>query len=253
MWNKIKDQLPSIVLTAALVMGIVGYMVHQIAVRQRAELVPLREQNESLRLQAEENRRQIEATTKLIKEVIAQNSSGTFRSEDQIEKLSDERITRLADVIAKRVIPAVPAAKSAEEVEQNQNEQVDKVAGRLAENIRPLLASAVADQKAAAAEDARNSEARVQQLNLGLLAAQAAAQDALRLSHEISALYVESFRDQGILMRLFSLPANIMIDAANLNLVTGDRKKVERELAQKMDEVEKRLKEVRTMAVAGGS
>ena len=252
MWNKIKEQLPSIILTTVLVLGIAGYLTRQIVVRQRAELVPLREQNESLRLQAEENRRQLEATTKLFREAIAQKGGDSLRSEDQIEKLNEERIARLADVIAKRVIPAIPATKPAAEVEQNQNEQMDKVAGRLAENIRPLLASAVADQKAAAAELSRQNQARVQQLNLGLMAAQAAAQDALRLSHEISALYVDSFRDQGIVMRLFSLPANIVIDAANMNLVTGDRTKVEQELAQKMNEIEKRLKEVRTMAAAGG-
>lgn len=253
MWQKFKEQIPAIIITAALVIGASVVMVQKVVSRQRLELEPLRQQNELLQAQAEENRRQIDATAKLLKDALAQNGGELFRPEANVEKLNEERLTRLAEVIAKRVIPSIPVPKSPEELAQSQSEQVEKVADRLAANIKPVLADAIADQKAASARAAALNEARVQEMNVGLLAAQAAAQDALRLSREVSALYVESFRDQGVLMRLFSLPANLVIDAANMNLVSVDKGKVQRELAEKASEIEKRLKEIRTMSAAGAN
>src|SRR6266542_2587455 len=112
----------------------------------------------------------------------------------------------------------------------------------------------MAEQKAGANDVLRQSEARNQQLNVGMLAMQAAAQDALQLSHELSALYLESYRDKGILTRLVTLPANLVIDAANLNFVQGDRAKAERDVRAKIDTIDKRLQEIRSMAsVTGGN
>ena len=253
MWQKLKEQIPAIIITAALVLVAAGFMVNKITVRQRAELEPLRAQNENLAAQAEENRRQIAATNKLLKDALAQNGAGVFQPEANVEKLNEERLTRLAEVIAKRVIPAIPVPKSAEELEASQNEQVDKVATRLAENIRPVLAGAIAEQQTATAAMAKMSERQAQQLNVGLLATQAAAQDALRLSKEISALYSDSSKDHGVLMRLFSLPASLVMDAANMDLVGSERAKVQRELAAKVAEIEKRLKEVQSLASDSGS
>jgi hypothetical protein len=252
MWQKLKEQLPVIFVTAVLVIGAAVYILRDLAVRQQAEVAPLRLENEYLRAQADENRRQIEATTRLLKDVIAQQGVAVVRAEEQIAKINEERLTRLAEVIAQRVIPELPAPRPAEEIEHSQNQQVDRVASRLVENIRPVLAEAVADQKAAVAQLRQHNDTRVQQLNVGLMAAQAAAQDALQLSREISALYVESYKDDGVLMRLFSLPANLVIDAANLNFVSGDKTKA-LEVSRKIEELEKRLKEVQSLAGASGS
>jgi hypothetical protein len=250
MWQKLKEQVPAIILTAALVIGAAAYMIRHVVVQQRAELAPLRAQNEELRAQADENRRQIAATTKLLKDALAQQNGLSLQGDAQVEKINEERLTRLAEVIAQRVIPALPTPKSPEELQRAQSEQVDKVASQLAANIRPVLAEAIADQKAGAAQMVQQSEARVQQLNVGLLATQAAAQDALRLSRELAALYVDSYKDKGVLMRLFSLPANLVVDAANLNFVSADRAKTERELSTKVTEIENRLKEIRSLASA---
>jgi len=250
MWQKLKDQLPAIILTTLLVVGAAAFMVRTVVNKQRAELEPLRAQNEALRQQADENRRQIAATTQMLKDALAQQNGLSVQSEGQIEKINDERLTRLAEVIAQRVIPAMPAAKSAADVQQAQDEQVEKVASQLAHNIRPVLAEAIADQKAAAARVALHSEAKVQQLNVGLLATQAAARDAVRLSRELSALYLDTYKDKGVLMRLFSLPANLVVDAANLNFVSGDRVGKQRELTTKTDEIEKRLREIQSLAAA---
>ncbi|MES2695050.1 MAG: hypothetical protein V4773_16375 [Verrucomicrobiota bacterium] len=252
MWQKFKEQLPAVIITAVLVIAAAAIMVQSIARRQQAEIAPLRVQNENLAAQAEENRRQIAATTKMLRDALAQNG-GSFQAEANVEKLNDERLTRLAEVIAKRVIPAIPAPKTPSELEAAENEQVDKVAGRLAENIKPVLAGAIAEQQAANAMLGKESERRINQLNVGLLATQAAAQDALKLSREIQALYSDSAKDEGVLVRLFSLPAGLVMDAARMDFVGSERARVQRELAVKSAEIEKRLAEVRALASDSGA
>lgn len=252
MWQKLKEQIPAILITAALVIAAAVFMVQKISERQQAELAPLREQNERLAAQADENRRQISETTRMLKDALAQSGTAAFQAEGGVEKINEERLNRLAQVIAERVIPSIPVPKSPAEVEAAQNEQVDKVATQLATHIKPALAGAIAEQQASTLAAVQASERRVQELNVGLLATQAAAQDAIRLSRELSAMYADSMKDQGVLMRLISLPASLVMDAASLRLVSGDRAQTQRELAQKVAEIEKRLAEVRTLASDSG-
>ena len=82
--------------------------------------------------------------------VIFETTTGRrpFSSKSWIETLSRRLYEPPPNVC--EVIPELPAPKSAAEVEKAQNEQVDKVADRLAANIRPALASAIAEQKASA-------------------------------------------------------------------------------------------------------
>jgi hypothetical protein len=71
----------------------------------------------------------------------------------------------------------------------------------------------------------------------------------MKLSHEITALYLSSFKDQGLITRLLSLPANVVKDAASLSIVSSsDRKKVEQDLMKKMADIEKRLTEIQAQA-----
>lgn len=68
----------------------------------------------------------------------------------------------------------------------------------------------------------------------------------MKLSHEITALYLSTFKDQGLITRLLSLPANVVRDAASLSIVgSSDRKKVEEQLVTRMGEIDKRLTELR--------
>ncbi len=247
-------QIPAIVLTAAIVIGAVAWMRDKDRAQRTEELAPLRAQNEALRAQGEENQRQIEATTKMLKDALARHDGEVFRTDEELQKLNDERVSLLADAVAKKVVPALPPVKSPAELEQLQAEQVDKVASRLTDNLQPLLRNLSADQKANSAQVAQHYEQRVQQLNQDLQATQAAAQDALKLTHEVSALYLDSFKDQGVVMRLFSLPANLLIDTANLNLVTSrDRSKREKELSEKMSEIDQRLRSIPSTIVADKS
>lgn len=267
MWQKFKEQLPAVVLTALLVIG-GAFWIHQqtvlqMAAKQQSELAPLREANDALKAASEENRRQIEATNKLLREAVAKREADMFRTDEEIQKLNGERMNALAEAIAKKVMPFNPLPKSAEEAEKQQNEQVDKVSGRMAERIQPILTEMARDQNLTRESIAQYSQrisdqvgnvltaelAKNQQLNNNLQQTQAAAQDALKLSHEITALYLSSFKDQGIITRLLSLPANVVKDAASLSIVnSSDRKKVEEQLVAKMGEIDKRLTQLQAAA-----
>ena len=144
-----------------------------------------------------------------------------------------------------------------------QNEQVDKVSGRMAERIQPILAEMSKDQNLTRDKIDQYSQrisdqvgnvltaelAKNQQLNNNLQQTQSVAQDALKLSHEITALYLSSFKDQGLITRLLTLPANVVKDAASLSIVSSsDRKKVEEQLVSKMAEIDRRLTEIQSQA-----
>jgi len=267
MWPKLKEQLPAIILTAVLISGAAFWMhtqtVSEMAAKQEAELVPLREQNESLKASAEENRRNIEATNKMLKDAISKREADMFRTDEEIQKLNGERMDALAEAIAKKVQPYNPLPKSPEEAEKMQNEQVDKVSSRLQLKISPILTEMAKDQNLTRQSIEKYSQrisdqvgtaltgemARNQKLNTNLMETQAAAADALKLNHELTALYLSTFKDQGIVTRLLMLPANVVRDAANFSIITSsDRKQVEQDLIVKENEIEKRLGNIQAQA-----
>ena len=267
MWQKFKEQLPAVILTALLVIGGAFWLhqqtVSEMSVKQQRELAPLRDANDALKVVSEENRKQIESTNKLLRDAISKREADMFRTDEEVQKLNAERMDMLADAIAKKMQPYNPMPKSAEDAERMQTEQVDKVSSRMAERIQPILAEMSKDQNLTRDSIAQYSQrisdqvgnvltaelAKNQQLNNNLQATQAAAQDALKLSHEITALYLSSFKDQGLITRLLTLPANVVRDAASLSIVTNsDRKKVEEQLVARMGEIEKRLTDLHALA-----
>lgn len=269
MWQKFKEQIPAVLLTALLVIAGAFWLnqktVSEMAAKQQVEIAPLRDANDALKAASEENRKQIESTNKLLRDAISKREADMFRSDEEVQKLNGERLDALAAAIAKKVQPYNPLPKSAEEAERMQTEQVDKVSGKMAERIQPILAEMSKDQNLTRDSIAQYSQrisdqvgnvltaelAKNQQLNNNLQQTQAAAQDALKLSHEITALYLSSFKDQGLITRLLTLPANVVRDAASLSIVnSSDRKKVEEQLVTKMGEIEKRLSELQTQAPA---
>ena len=267
MWQKFKEQIPAVILTALLVIGGAFWLhqqtVLQMGVRQQQEMAPLREQNDRLKEMSEENRRQIEATNKLLKDAISKREADMFRTDEEMQKLNGERMDALAEAIAKKVQPYNPLPKSPEEAEKIQNEQVDKVSSRMTEKIQPILAEMAKDQNLTRDSITQYSQrisdqvsnvltaelAKNQQLNNNLQKTQAVAQDAMKLSHEITALYLSSFKDQGLITRLLTLPANVVRDAASLSIVNStDRKRMEEDLVAKMAEIDKRLTELEGQA-----
>ncbi|KXU37076.1 hypothetical protein AXK11_02995 [Cephaloticoccus primus] len=264
MWSKLKEQFPTVLLTALLVFG-AAYWLHLktvagLAESQQQELAPLREQNDALKAAAEESRRQISDMDQLLKDAISRRQADIFMTDEEIAKLNEEKVEALAEAIARRVQPfGGQLATTPEEAEQLQNEQIDRVSSRMVAQIGPILAEMSQDQnltrEAIEAYSQRISEqvggvltaelAKNQQLNNNLMETQAAAHDALKVSHELTALYLSSQKDQGLIMRLLTLPANVVKDVAHFNIVDKRSKdQVAEELIQKMTELEKRLQEL---------
>ena len=179
----------------------------------------------------------------------------------------DEAVTLqpLAEAVAKKVMPYNALPKTPEEAEQMQNEQVDKVSSRMAEKIQPILTEMSKDQNLTRESIATYSQkisdqvgtvltselAKNQKLNNNLQATQSIAQDSIVLSHEITALYISSLKDQGLLTRLLTLPANVVKDVANFNIVEKrDKEKIAQDLVAKMGVIEKRLTEIQAQQPA---
>ncbi len=269
MWQKFKEQLPAVILTTLLVVGGAFWFhqetVKQLAARQQDEMKPLREANDSLKAAVDETRRQNDATNKLLRDAISKREADMFRTDEEIQKLNVERMDALADAIAKKVQPYNPLPKSAEEAEKMQTEQVDKVSNRMVDKIQPILAEMSKDQNLTRESIAQYSQrisdqlgnvltselAKNQQLQTNVSNTQMVAQDSLKLSHEMTALYLASLKDQGILTRILTLPANVVKDVASLSIVSSsDRKKKTEELMSKLAELDKRLAEAQAQSPA---
>jgi hypothetical protein len=261
MWQKLKEQIPAVVLTALLVGGAIFWFhqktVQDLSTRQQAEISALREQTQAeMKASAEETRRHIESVNQLLKDAISKRNAEVFMTDEEVQKLNTEKMNQLAEAIAQKVMPYGQVPKTPEEAEKIQNEQVDKVSARMADRISPILAEMSKDQNLTRESINQYSQrisdqisgvltaemARNQELNNQLMVSQAIAQDSMKLSHEITALYLSSFKDQGLLTRLLTLPANVVRDAASMSIVnSSDRKKVEERLVTEMNELEKRL------------
>jgi len=263
MWQKLKEQIPAILLTAIIIVG-AAYWLHQKTIEevnkiQEDKLAAQREQFDTqIKAATEDTRHQIEAVDKVLKDAISKRTADVFMTDEEVAKLNAEKVNQLAEAIAKKVQPYNPLPKTPEEAEKMQNEQVDKVSSRMAEKIQPILTEMSKDQNLTRDSIASYSQrisdqvgrvltaelARNQQLNNNLMSTQAIAEDSLKLSHEITALYLASFKDQGLITRILSLPANVVKDATSLSIVSStERKKVEENLVNRMNEIDKRLAE----------
>jgi len=268
MWQKLKEQIPAILLTAILIIGAAFWFnqktVNELTAKQQAEISALRDQtNAELKASADETRRHIESVNQLLKDAIAKRAADVFMTEEEVAKLNAEKVDALAEAIARKVQPYNPLPKTPEEAERLQNDQVDKVSGRMAERIQPILAEMSRDQNLTRESISTYSQrisdqisvvltaemSRNQELNTQLLASQAVAHDSMKLAHEITALYLSSFKDQGLVTRLLSLPANVVRDAANMSIVNStERKKMEERLVSEMNALDKRLAEIQANA-----
>jgi hypothetical protein len=260
MWQKLKEQLPAILITVVVIIG-VAFWSHQKALadaaKHQAAIDALREQHASeLKASAEETRRQIDGLTATLNSAIQKRASDAFMTDDEIQKADQAKVDMLAEAIATKIQPFNPLPRSPEDAERIQNEQTDKVSSRMAEKIQPILSEMSRDQHltrdSIAAYSQRISDqigtvltsemARNQQLNNSLASTQIVARDSLRLSQEVTALYLASFKDQGLITRLLSLPANVVKDATSLSLVnSSDRKKMEERLFAQLNSIEQRL------------
>ena len=267
MWQKLKEQFLTIVLVALLVaVALFGLLkiVANLAARQDKQINALREKTSAdLNASAEETRKQINDVNNLLKDAIQKRSADVFMTEQEVAKMNTDRVNQLAAAIAQKIQPYNPLPKTPGEAEKQQNEQVDKVSGRLAERIQPILADMAKDQNLTReqinAYSLRISDqisnvlttelASKQQLNNNLIATEAVARDSMKLTQEVTALYLSSFKDQSLVTRLLSLPANVVRDAASLSIVNStERKQREEKLVNEMNAIQKRLDDIEAQA-----
>lgn len=271
MWDKLKEQLPAIIVTLALIGG-VAYWLHTrtvsaMAAAQQTELAAMRaETNAELRAATETTRQQIDAVNQLLRDAIAQRSSDLFMNDQEVAVANAERMDQLADVIAAKIQPFGEVPQSLAEASRQENAQIDKVSDRLARRIEPMLANLSSDTvRTRAALQEISSEfsdqlslvlttelAKNQTLNDQLIASQAISRDAMILAQEVSALYVSSFENSGILTRILTLPASMIKDASKGSIVnSADRAKIEQDLANRMTDLQNRLNDLKdTLPVA---
>jgi hypothetical protein len=259
MWQKLKEQSLTIIILAVVFTGVALWMrarfVQQMQESQTAQMTPLRD----LKSLTEDNQRSIASTNKLLKDALATHSAEVFNTDEEMQKMNTQRMDALADAIAHKVQPYNPLPKSPAEAEKMQNEQVDKVAVQMAHKIAPILDEMAKDQHLTRDSiDKYNQRistqvsvvlseeiARNQQLNNNLQETQAAAADAIKLNHELTALYLDTYKGDGMLTRILMLPAGLVKDASTFSIVnSSDRKKAEQSLVQREGEVEKRLETV---------
>jgi predicted DNA-binding ArsR family transcriptional regulator len=267
MWQKFKEQLPAVILIALVVVGGGLWLlktVNDSAARQQQDIAALREQNNAdLKAASAETRSQIDAVNTLLKDAIQKRAADVFMTEQEVAKMNTERVNQLAEAIAQKIQPYNPLPKTPEEAEKQQNEQVDKVSSRMAERIQPILADMAKDQHLTREQinvysqkisdqisNVLTSElAAKQQLNNNLIATEAVARDSIKLSQEVTALYLSSFKDQSLVTRLLTLPANVVRDAASLSIVnSSERKQIEERLVREMNALQKRLEAIEGQA-----
>jgi hypothetical protein len=266
MWPKLKEQLPAIVVTALLVI-VAAFFIHQqtvseMARQQQDQLAQLKEETSAeIKAASDESSQRIEAINNLLKDAMAKRQAEMLMTDEEFAKVNADKVNQLATAIAQKMQPYNPLPKTPEEAEKQQSEQIDKVSARLSEKIHPILADMAADQHLT--RDSINAYsqkisdqvgvvltgemARNQQLNNNVLASQDIARDSLGLSREVTALYISSFRDQGILSRLLMLPADVIKDATHFSIVnSNERQQIEQQLVERMNELQKRLDEMQS-------
>ena len=129
MWQKLKEQIPAVILTAALVIGSAFWLyqktVSELAAKQQTEINRLRtETNAELKASAEETRRHIESVNQLLKDAIAKRQADALMTDEEFAKINAEKVNQLAEAIAQKIQPNSPLPKTPEEAEKLQNEQV---------------------------------------------------------------------------------------------------------------------------------
>lgn len=268
MWQKIKEQFPVILFTVFLIVIVLGSfaayahlkVIPQMRADQQREMAVLNERHAAeLQASAEETHRQIDGLNTLLADAIEHRSADMFLSDEEMAKVNAEKIDQFAAAVAKKIQPFDPLPSTPEEAERLQNEQVDKVSSRMADRIQPILSQMANDQNLTRDSIAAYSQkisdqvsvilttelAKNQQLNNNLGETQAVARDSLALSHELTALYLSSFKDQGVLTRILTLPANVIRDASKLSLVnSSERKQKEEDLVNRMNAIQTRLEEI---------
>jgi hypothetical protein len=265
--SKLKEQAPAILVTALIMGALLGSYAYYVNAKvlpiQRRAMDEIRFAHAAdLERSAAETRQEIAAVNKLLKDALSTRSGvGVFQSEEESRAAEAARIAQLAEAVAQKLQPYNPLPRTPEEAEQMQNAQIDKVSGRLSERIQPILGQISNDQNLTresldryAAQISREVSlvlgaemARNERLGTQVQLTQSLAQESVALSSELTALYLSSIKDQGVINRLLLLPANIVRDASNFQLLNNDERRAkEADLTKRLRDLQGRIDAARS-------
>lgn len=258
--NTWKSAIPVALISAVLVaLVFAGYSfwlqekLAAAAAKQRSEMDAMQAAyNDQLQKFSEKIVARVDATNKTLDAAIQARSSDLFLTEEENRRVESDKVNALAEAVMTRLNTVIPTP---EDQERGYNTVTQKVHDRL----NPIL-SEIARTGNLTRSDVefyssqitglidgvlKEQMAEKQQLNNNLLATTAIAQDSMRVSQEMAALYIASLKDQGVLSRILSLPVRVVQDVSTGSIISSsDRKKAEERVFTQLDELEKRLASV---------
>ena len=258
--NTLKSAVPVALISAVLVaLVFAGYFywfnekMAEAAATQRSEMDAMQAAyNAQLKEVTERIVARVDATNKALDAAIQARNSDLFLTEEENRKVEAEKVNALADAVMMRLNTVIPTP---EDQERGYNTVTQKVHDRL----NPILTEIARTGNLTRSDVEfyssqitglidgvlKEQMAEKQQLNNNLLTTTAIAQDSLRVSQEMAALYVASLKDQGVLSRILSLPVRVVQDVSTGSIISSsDRKKAEERVFLPLDELEKRLEAV---------
>lgn len=267
--NTVKSAIPvaaiSAILVALFILGYSFWFKEQVfkpfAEQQQSDLQSLRDDYQAqMQKVADSIMQRVDQTNKTLDAAIATKQGDLFLSDGETRQLEMAKINALADAIMSRLNTVIPTA-------DDQDRGYTAVSERVADRLNPIL-SEIARTGNLTRSDVefyssqisgmiegllRDELAEKQRLNTQLMNTQAIAQDSLRLSQEMSALYLASLKDEGVLTRILSLPVKVVQDVATFSIVgSADRKKVEERLFNELNALEQRLSEAQSQMPRAG-
>ncbi|HEX9783339.1 MAG TPA: hypothetical protein VGA56_11505 [Opitutaceae bacterium] len=258
MSNTLKSAIPVALISAVLVaLFFVGYsfwfkerVLTEIAESQRTDIVDLRAAYQAeMEKFAERILARVDETNKTLDAAIASSAGELFVAEGEARNLDAQKVSTLADAVMNRLNSVIPTA-------DEQDRSYDAMTSRVSDKLTPILSDIArtgnltrsdvefySSQITGLIDGVLKEElAEKQRLNNSLLQTSAVAQDSLRLSQEMSALYLSSLKDEGVISRILSLPVRVVQDVSSLSIVgSSDRRKMEERLFHDLDALEKRL------------
>jgi len=259
--NTLKSAVPVAVISAVLVaLFVVGFVFWynqkvfaDFASSQRTEM-DLRQaaQNEQLQKFSEKIVARVDATQKTLDAAIQARTSDLFLTEEENRKVENEKVNALADAVMTRLNTVIPTPEDQERgygaVSQKVHDRLNPILTEIARtgNLTRSDVEFYSSQITGLIDGVlREQMAEKQQLNNNLLATQTVAQDAMRISQEMAALYVASLKDQGVVSRILSLPVRVVQDVSTGSIIgSSDRKKAEERVFTELDQLEKRLADI---------
>lgn len=222
--------------------------------QQRLEMASMRvAQQEQLDAMTEKLAARIDQTTRAVDAAITGGAGDLFVADGETKVIESETINALADAIILRLNPMIPTSEDQErgyaDVSERVSTRLNPILGEIARtgNLTRSDIEFYSNQISAMLETALAEEQdEKQRLNNAVIDSSAIAEDSYRLAQEMSALYLSSLKDEGVLSRILSLPVGLVQDVSTLSIVgSSERKEVEERLFNDLTAIETRLDEMR--------